>query len=369
MLYDPNARRDTPLAEIIKAIIRADGPIELSQYVQLCLWHDQHGYYATRQVLGKDGDFITAPEISQVFGELIGLWAAVVWQSMGSPSAFTLVEAGPGRGTLMADALRATAKVPGFHGAMTVHLVEASPTLKALQEARLANSGVPIAWSQYGEGLVGPRIVIANEFLDCFPVDQAVLTEGRWRLRCVGLDSEGQLTFADRPNLRDFPHFHGLFPAAAEGSVVEFVAHPSAPFLETGVTGAGHPDAPVAGLFFDYGHEGSGLGETLQAVRNHRYEHILTSPGEADLSAHVNFTDVAAAAQKAGLVAERIVTQAELLGRIGIIERLQTLMSKNPSKAAALETAVARLLQPQGMGGRFKALGLRSAKLPPLPGF
>src|SRR5256885_8050578 len=189
----------TPLEAEIRRIIAIDGPIPLDRYMELCLSHPQHGYYVTRDPLGAAGDFVTAPEVSQMFGELLGAWAAAVWRQMGSPARVRLIELGPGRGTLMADALRAAKALPDFHAAVSVHLVETSPVLRALQEKTLTNAGVPIAWHDRIEQVAeGPTVAIANEFVDALPISQFIKDRDGWHLRMIGLAGE-KLTFAAAP--------------------------------------------------------------------------------------------------------------------------------------------------------------------------
>lgn len=372
MNYDPDARRDTALALKLKARIRADGPLTIAQYMRACLYDPERGYYRTRLVIGRDGDFITAPEISQIFGELIGLWCVVVWQQIGSPKRFRLVELGPGRGTMMTDVLRATRGVAGFHPAARVSLVENNRALEKEQRNLLASSGVDIEWHHFPDALshpddlVVPAIVIANEVLDCEPRDQIVRTESGWRERMVTLHAGGALAFAPgAPAVQT-----GMVPFVqrtgreADGDIFEPTPrHWSRTIMQ------GRPH--VAALFIDYGHSELACGDTFQAVRAHRSEHPLTSPGEADLTMQVDF-----AAQRvlfgelpSPFRCDGPTTQAEFLGRLGIVERASRLMAANPAKAAAIETGVARLMAPNGMGTRFKAIGIRSAHLPPLPGF
>lgn len=364
--YDPNERRDTPLALKLKAQIERDGPMELGQFIGACLWDEAHGYYATKAVIGRGGDFITAPEISQIFGELLGLWAAVVWGQMGSPSPVNLFEFGPGRGTLMADALRAITRVPGFKDGLAVKLMEASQLLRALQEEGLADVGVPVAWTdRFPASEAVPAIVLANEFLDVYAPSQSIKTEEGWRWRAIGLDDEGRFQFtASRPT-RLRPELDTMWPGAPLGSVYETIAsHDLAEALKQ-MAGSD----PFAALFIDYGHVESAPGDSLQAVRDHRFEHPLTSPGEADLSIQVDFADVAREMKVAGLAVDGPLTQGEFLGRLGIVERASKLMAANPAKAGEIEAGVARLMAPQGMGGRFKVIGVRSLNLPKLPGF
>ncbi len=380
--YDPGARRDTPLAAKLRDEIRRAGTLSLPQFMSACLADPEHGYYRTRQAIGAQGDFITAPEISQIFGELIGLWSAVTWQQMGSPARFRLIELGPGRGTLMGDALRAARVVPGFLDAAEICLVDINPTLRAAQDAAIATAlpGKPprVTWhdtvtSIYWdnpEALSEPAILIGNEFLDTCPIFQFTRRGDGWVSRRVGLDDDGQLQFAEprtaqslgrpRPNST----LDALFPSARDGDVV---AKPQFEFLDSDVM----PWQRLAALFIDYGHDAPAPGDTLQAVRNHAFEHPLTSPGEADLTAHVDFSAIARRLEGAGspLAIDGITTQAEFLGSLGIMERASRLMAANPAKAGAIELGVARLMAPQGMGTRFKAIGLRSPDLPPLPGF
>ena len=345
MTYDPESRRDTPLARKLKERIRRDGPISIAEYMRACLHDPEHGYYVKQPAIGRDGDFITAPEISQVFGELIGLWSAVVWQQMGSPARVNLVELGPGRGTLMRDALRAASKVPAFFAALDVHLIEINATLIARQRAELREAGCPITWHPSMEmGRQAPSIVVANEFLDTAPVAQHIGDVER----CVALDAGDRLVFSPKA-----------------GAIVERQDHAGLIANLTHRTQA----ASLAALILDYGHVATAPGDTFQALRAHQAEHPLTSPGEADLTVHVDFAAFAGAAQSAGLAVDGPITQGEFLGRLGIVERASRLMSANPAKAGEIELAVARLIAPQGMGSRFKAIGLRSPNLPKLPGF
>ncbi len=370
--YDPDLRRDTPLALKLKDRIARDGPISVQEYMEACLFDGDFGYYRTQPAIGKAGDFITAPEISQVFGEIIGLWAGVVWQSMGSPSRFNLVELGPGRGTLMRDGLRAARLVPGFIEAADVRLVECNPVLIEEQKRALAEMGARLSWHvDLYELPSGPKILIGNEFLDTFPVCQSVLCEDGVRERRVGLDEEGALQFVPgRLNMERIEH-------AALGTIDEtndFVelSHDLADLTEQG---------QLAALFIDYGHTEHSFGDTLQAVRNHKYEHPLTSPGETDLTVQVDFQSFAlqvAAASKnvccephrggRELAIDGPVTQGEFLGQLGIVQRASRLMSVNPARAGEIEAGILRLMAPNGMGTRFKAIGVRTSDVPELPG-
>jgi NADH dehydrogenase [ubiquinone] 1 alpha subcomplex assembly factor 7 len=359
MSGEPAVTRQTPLAAKLAARITKEGPIGVADYLRACLSDPEHGYYRNRAAIGRDGDFITAPEISQVFGELIGLWCAVVWHSMGSPSKLRLVELGPGRGTLMRDALRAARADPAFRSALEVQLVEFNVTLEAVQRAGLAGESGPIRWSADLEASEAPTIVIANEFLDTLPIDQWVLHQGRWRQRRVELKEDGTLSFAvGEPDPR-------VAVFGKEGDICESRGCAMTEWAEKLATCG----TPVAALLIDYGHPRPALGDTLQAVSAHRYDDPLRAPGEADLSAQVDFAEVAEAMRRKSLVCDGPVSQGRFLSSLGIVERASRLMAANPLKAAAIEAGVARLLAPTGMGTRFCALGVRSENLAPLPGF
>ncbi len=345
MTYDPEARRDTPLALELKEHIRREGPISVGEYMQACLHDPEQGYYVKQPAIGRDGDFITAPEISQIFGELIGLWSAVVWQQMGSPARVNLIELGPGRGTLMRDALRAAAKLSQFENALSVHLIDRNARLIEQQRATLTATNRPVSWHASLTTAPGaPSIIIANEFLDTVPAAQSIDDIARR----VTLDAADRLVFT--------PNSGTLNESQDHTALIADVADRSA-------------NAPIAALFIDYGYAATASGDTLQASRAHQFEHPLTSPGEADLTVHVDFAAFAAAAARAGLAVDGPLSQGEFLGRLGVVERASYLMSANPAKAGEIELAVARLIAPQGMGSRFKAIGLRSPNLPKLPGF
>lgn len=359
---DPAARRDTPLARRLAAEIAKSGPISIHAYMQRCLADPVDGYYITRSGIGRAGDFITAPEISQVFGELLGLWAAVVWQQMGAPQRINLIELGPGRGTLIADALRAARIVPGFLPALQLHLTEINPAFREAQAKALHPTAVRPTWHEAWPALDdAPTIVIANEFLDTIPGRQLEQdASGAWREVSVGLDETGHLAFVQGPPTP--PPRAATLASPPEGTLVtETDFAPLAAELAA--------RAPLAALFIDYGHATSAPGDTLQAVRNHVIEHPLTSPGEADLSLAVDFQALQAAFDTTKLIADGPTTQAEFLGRLGIMERASKLMAANPAQSNTIESGVSRLMAAPGMGTRFLSLGVRSRGLPPLPAF
>ena len=366
MIVDQGWRRDTPLALQIKENIRRDGPMTVQTYMSRCLWDETYGYYRRQPVLGVAGDFVTAAEISQVFGELIGVWAGVVWQNVfGAPNPITLAEYGPGRGTMMCDVLRAARVVPGFAHASRIHLVEASAALAEIQSATLADFSSAITWSVGLEEFSPPAIIFANEFLDSWPVAQWIKTAVGWRIKGVTLDADGNLQFAALDGDCPRDAFELLLPGAPPGAVIETQRLDQLADALHALTQRG----PIALLIIDYGHTIPAAGDTLQAVRGHAYESPLASPGEADLTVHVNFYDLASTLHRAGLALDGPVMQAEFLGSLGIVERASRLMAANPARAGEIESGVARLLAPNGMGSRFKVLAARSPELPPLPGF
>jgi len=345
----------TALAEDLAALIASEGPIPVDRYMALALSHPRHGYYMTRDPFGAAGDFITAPEISQVFGELMGVWAASAWDAMGRPEQVRMVEIGPGRGTLMADLLRMAKALPAFAAALDVHLVETSPLLMARQQATLA--AVPANWHRSLEGVPpGPTILIANEFLDALPIRQFVRADEGWRERLVGM-RDGALAFG----LSRDPVPPGLVPealrAAAPGTLVEIC--PAFASLAAALAARG---APLAALFIDYGHDVSRGGETLQAVKAHRPVDPLAEPGEADLTAHVDFAAFAAAARSAGLAAGPVIPQRDMLFGLGLVARAERLASARPEAIETLRAGVERLIDPAptGMGALFKAIPIAS---------
>ena len=356
---------DGALLDLIRARVRAGGPITIGTYMELALSHPKHGYYRRHvPILGAEGDFITAPEISQVFGELIGLWVAVVWRQMGKPAAFDLIELGPGRGTLMADAMRAMRIVPGVLDAARLVLVDQNEALRAEQHERLSASKLPLLQIEEMPELQRPAILVANEFLDALPVEQLEWTADGWRERLVEVLPSGELglKFGRVAVLKSdrLPK-----PPPQPGDVLE-----DRPAARAILAAQAASRFPVAALFIDYGHTGPAYGDTLQAVRRHCFEPIFKSPGNADLSAHVDFGALARDGQRLGLAVSGPVPQARFLGELGIVERAQRLMrSADPNAALAIEQAIARLIDPSGMGTRFQVIGLASDGMQPLPGF
>lgn len=347
------------LGEELTALICLEGPISVERYMALCLGHPRHGYYVTRDPLGRAGDFTTAPEISQMFGELIGVWAASIWQQMGAPAAVRLVELGPGRGTLMADALRAVKALPAFRAVLTVHLVEISPALRAAQERALATCGVPVVWHDRLEDVPGgaPLIVIANEFFDALPIRQVQFQDGAWRDRLVGLGADGKLAFG----LSEDPAA-GVTVAGAEGDIREFSPVGIEIAAQLGARLVAEGGALLA---IDYGYAVARAGDSLQALKAHAYADVLAEPGEADLTAHVDFAALAAAGRSGGARVHPLLTQRTLLERLGIVARASALARAQPGRAGEIEAALHRLTGAgRGeMGTLFKALCLTGPDL------
>jgi NADH dehydrogenase [ubiquinone] 1 alpha subcomplex assembly factor 7 len=356
------------LGRKIAGRIRAEGPLSVAAYMAMALHDPDGGYYARRDPIGAQGDFITAPEISQVFGELIGLWCAVVWRQLGRPDPVILAELGPGRGVLVVDLLRAAATAPDFHRALRLHLVEASAPLRAAQQRRLAQFE-PI-WAPRFEDLPeGPMLLVANEFLDALPIRQFVRRGPHWSERMVALDDEDRFVFVEGPPspITSLLVPEGLRDSAQEGAVVEIC--PAALALSAAL-GTRLSCRPGAALFIDYGYFPSVPGPTLRAVYRHSAVCVLTAPGTADLSAHVDFAAFAEAARAGGATTHGPVPQARLLASLGAAQRAAALRARaTPSQQRALDSGVERLLHPDEMGTLYKAIALISPGLPPPPGF
>jgi NADH dehydrogenase [ubiquinone] 1 alpha subcomplex assembly factor 7 len=358
----------TPLGELLARRIRAQGPLTVAEYMGEALGHPEHGYYATRDPFGKRGDFITAPEISQIFGELVGLWAATVWETLGRPPRIVLAELGPGRGTLMADALRAAKVWPDFAAAIELHLVETSPVLRGMQAQMLG--GARPAWHDDFDSLPeGPLIVIANEFLDALPIHQLVRTEAGWRERVVTLDESGSgLAFAVAEEETKFSKEVPLrFAGAPEGSIFELSPLAVSIGLRVAMRlarGGG------AALLIDYGHFLSACGDTLQAVRDHRRHEILADPGAADLTAHVDFGMLADVLTAGGSAVHGPMTQGAFLRALGIEKRAESLLARaTAAQANDIRIAVERLVAADQMGTLFKVLAATQPGLAAPPGF
>ncbi len=359
------------LGELLARRIRIAGAITVAEYMADALGHPQYGYYKQGDPFGLEGDFVTAPEISQMFGELLGAWCAAVWETMGRPAPVRLVELGPGRGTMMADALRATRKVAGFHAAVDLHMVETSSYLRGRQAETLQQAAPPIApsWHDaFDEVTEGPLLLVTNELFDALPIHQFEFQGGRWLERVVDVNSGGDsLLFALRAPGAALAVATTPPRPARQGMVVEACPAGIALAAAIGRRVAQHGGAA---LIIDYGHDGSCAGDTLQAVRRHQKHAVLDEPGTADLAAHVDFGTLARAAREAGAAVHGPIPQNTLLERLGIKLRAAALArSATPAQTADLQAATERLLHLEQMGTLFKALAIAAPALPAPPGF
>ena len=348
----------TPLEQIISNDIRTNGPMTVSQYMAMCLFHPNHGYYTQSTVFGRGGDFITAPEISQMFGELVGLALAQAWIDAGQPSPSTLLELGPGRGTLMADILRATKRIPGFHAAITITLCEASPKLRDIQQQTLV--GYDVTWitdlTQLDDA---PLFCVANEFFDALPIRQFQRDGSHWHERTVGLQQDA-LCFGLSKSPTDLPQLMARLNDTSQGDIVEICQQ--AVTICDQIGQVINAQGGLA-LIFDYG-DWRSLGDTLQAVQNHAYCDPLQTPGQADITAQVDFEALAQATPSAY---SRVTPQGVWLERLGITARAQTLARGLSGDALDHHIqAHRRLTHPNEMGTLFKVMALfpKTAKHP-----
>jgi NADH dehydrogenase [ubiquinone] 1 alpha subcomplex assembly factor 7 len=350
----------TPLETRIRELIMAEGPMPLDSYMSICLGHPTLGYYMTRDPLGQAGDFTTAPEMSQVFGELIGIWVAQAWQLMGSPGDFSLIELGPGRGTLMKDLMRATVKVPGLHTATDIQLVETSPTLKQLQQRTIlelqAGKERPtrVEWHLTTATLPSkPSIIIANEFFDAIPIRQFELRDGALFERCVAIEND-RLGYSLKPTGQSHPNKESRVyeMAPARASIAKDLGSLIA------INGG-------AALVIDYGHRKSANGDTLQAMMNHSYSSIFECPGEADITSHVDFEQLLNAFGQGGAKPQPLLTQGEFLNAMGLSLRTEALARSLDSAAHDMFIKAShRLADDTEMGQLFKVAAITHPALP-----
>jgi len=340
----------------LKTRIRQHGPISVSEYMRDC----NAQYYATRDPFGAAGDFITAPEISQIFGELIGAWCADYWQRMGAPDPVLLVELGPGRGTLMADALRATKRVPGFHGALKLHLVEMSPVLRHAQRQKLADFAPQLHATITGLP-AGPILLVANEFLDALPIAQFECHAGQMQERKIAVDGNGAALVIAREAAGE------AAPDTPDGAIKEVcpTALAFARWIARRIARAGG-----TALFIDYGYYPTAFGDTLQALRHHRPVSFLDSPGDADLTAHVDFEAIATVARGGDAQVHGPMNQSAFLVSLGIEAREAALLKyATPAQQSAIRSGCRRLIEPAQMGSLFKVLAVTQQGGPMPAGF
>jgi NADH dehydrogenase [ubiquinone] 1 alpha subcomplex assembly factor 7 len=351
------------LEKVLTEMIAAEGPLPMARYFELCLQHPQYGYYLHQEPFGKEGDFVTAPEYSQMFGELIGVWCAAVYEAMGKPKSFNLVELGPGKGTLMADMLRAGKVMAGFRAAAQVHFVETSRRLREFQRKSVEAQGAKGHWhDHFNEIPSGPMILVANEFFDIIPYDQYERRHGKWYMRCIGLGADGKLQLG----LTSEPIPENRMPLwtrrAEEGAVAEIGPVREAIARQIGERLAA--DVGVA-LFIDYGHAASETGDTLHAIRAHKRINILDGPGLADLTSNVDFAALAVAMLEAGAQVHGVITQGEFLKAMGIETRAEMLRGKaTEAETEAIDDALQRLTSEKEMGKLVKVMAASAPDMP-----
>ena len=354
----------SPLVEIIRERIENSGPISVADYMELALAHPEYGYYRKQDPLGARGDFTTAPEISQIFGEMVGLWCAQVWMALGQ-GPISLVELGPGRGTLMADLLRATKRVQDFHDSITIHMVETSPTLAHAQYMALRHEHPRIEWLDSMDELPPSRtILVANEFFDALPIKQFVMTEDGVRERRITWQEESQeFVFTEGPAGLQLAKSGQTIPV---GTVMEQC--PAARNMMRSLS-ARLREHGGAALIIDYGYLGEAHHDTLQALRAHQFYPVLRDPGDADLTAHVDFTTLMSIARDGGLFVAPLITQGEFLVRMGAELWAEMLLkTAQGAQRDAIVSGLKRLVSPQAMGELFKVMAVCSQPVE-LPGF
>lgn len=360
----------TPLKTRLTELIHETGPISVAEYMTLCLLDPVQGYYPTRDPLGSDGDFITAPEISQMFGEVLGLWCVQSWIDLGRPETLHLIELGPGRGIMMSDMLRAGKLDEGFAKAVHVTLIEASAALEAVQGQSLKDCGVPVSWAKdLSDVETGPSVIIGNEFLDCLPIRQLICHDRfagnqGWVERRVGLDEDGSLRFVQD----ETPISEGLADAlpqdaseAKTGDLLE--VNPSITQLLDQIK-TRFSQAKGRALFIDYGPEITEFGDTLQALKRHKKVGVFSDPGNTDLTARVDFAALGEQASAIGLSVSAAVPQREFLSKLGIEMRAIALTRKNPQIKDKILRQLHRLMDDDEMGSLFKAICVQLTDLP-----
>ncbi len=355
------------LADIIAQRIRKHGPISVAQYMEMALAEPHLGYYMRKDPLGAEGDFTTAPEISQIFGELMGAWIAQQWMHLKMPEA-AFIELGPGRGTLMNDALRATKHIAGFHSSITVHLVETSPALKHKQWNALANKHPHIEWHESIDALPNdkPWLIIANEFFDALPIRQFIHKDLQWHERMVDVKNS-ECIFSVMPAKTGIQKKLDASLRQNDGNIIE-ICEPALGI--TRIIASHIASKGGAALIADYGYTGGTNGDTLQAVKNHKYHPPLKDAGEADLTAHVDFSALAETTQQSGAAVYGPYPQGRVLGKLGAIPRATRLCEGLSQEGqAAIMSGLKRLLAPDEMGELFKMMCIVPKQHPQPEGF
>lgn len=362
------AAMTTPLADIIRADIRDNGPMDFGRYMGLCLGHPVHGYYMTHDPFGAAGDFTTAPEISQLFGELIGAWIADLWVKNGRYSPFRIVEFGPGRGSLMADLMRVTRSVPGFHDAVHIHLIEMSPVLRDKQKDALGSYRV--TWHDDLDSVPedGQIMILGNEFLDALPVRRLIYKREGWAEEVVGLDPKGDFTFGLRPaDPALVAYLPRMLIYPQEYDRIEI-----SPVLNQNLKCTYNRMQKQNGiaLFLDYGYPQSSYGDTVQAVQKHHPVSLFHEPGRSDITAHVNFETVGTLAMESGLTIHGPARQGDFLNRLGIHDRMAVLhRNATDRQKIDLQNSINRLVSYDQMGRLFKVMAITADPMLTVEGF
>lgn len=353
------------MENILKSIIAQKGMISISEFMQLTLSHPTHGYYMKSEVFGADGDFTTAPEISQMFGEIIGLWLVDCIDKLPESESYNVIELGPGRGTLMADILRSMGKFKTKFK-LNIHMVEMSKKLIKMQREKLAEFDENITWHKSLDDLKkslnsDPSLFVANEFFDALPISQYEYLDNAWYERMVGVkDGKITPTLSLKPVQPELPKL--LENRAADGAIFEaspanvFYLHKIIEILKT---------RSGMALVIDYGHDGHGFGDSLQAVKKHRFAKIFDNLGEQDITAHVNFSVLKEFAEAQNMGTSRVVTQANFLGDLAIGLRAQMLIRKNPDQELEIAGALNRLVGEDEMGNLFKVFCVSNCEFTP----
>ncbi len=346
----------------VQELIKSTGPISVAEYMTLCLLDPVDGYYPTRDPLGSEGDFITAPEISQMFGEVLGLWCIQSWQDMGKPETVNLIELGPGRGIMMSDILRAAKLDTAFFKAVSVTLIEASAALESVQAQTLADCGALVTWVDRLEAVAhGPSLILGNEFLDCLPIRQFVQKDrfagtAGWRERKIMLDSDNRLCFGLAPEAISIPLQNTLPRAQSEAKNDDLIETCPASSQILDILKTRFNAAPGRALFIDYGPESTEFGDTLQALKRHQKVGVFSNPGHTDLTARVDFGALMDLAQKLDIKTLGPVTQRALLSKLGIEMRAVALTRAQPDAKPKILRQLHRLMDNDEMGALFKAI-------------
>lgn len=351
----------TRLKQRIREDIAINGPMPLSRYMNICLGDPQSGYYTNRDPFGIKGDFITAPEISQMFGELIGVWLVSAWEQLGAPNQMRLVELGPGRGTLMADCLRSIALKPQLLDGLQIDMVEMSPVLVAEQQKKLAHINCPIRWCDKLEDHDLPTLIVANEFYDALPVHVMIKTMSGIHERHVAGSGEDELTFIDLP--ASLPEATlASYESLPENTVFELSPerHQMTQNISRTLTQHGG-----AALLIDYGFLQPKTGTTFQALKNHQAVDPLEEPGTADLTSLVDFTALQREFSAQGLNVHGPASQMDFLLDLGLLDRAGQLgANADIGTQTALQNAVTRLVSPDEMGTLFKVIAATTFDAP-----